>query len=337
MKSQWVSVKNPTAVTAEWKSSTGTLDCPTNRTRLASKVPLFLALSMKLHRENGGCKRGFLPRRVVHDRPPASRHRAGMSAAIRPFRMTSTRSLMASTSGRSEEIIRIAIPSRARSQSSAWISDFAPMSTPRVGSSTISSFGWVASHLAMTTRCWLPPLRNVAFCSTLGVLIASFFDVGLRQPVLLAAAQHAQPRKRLQHRHRDVLADRQAGHQALLLAVLGHQPDAGEDRAPRRVAGRNSLAVDADLAAVDCEVAEDRARQLGPAGADEPGHADDLAAPHREGDVAQQTALDRDSCTSSTVSPIGAGSLRKRSLMSRPIIMPIRSRMLVSATGFVAT
>ena len=45
----------------------------------------------------------------------------------------------------------IAIPSRARSQSSPWISDFAPMSTPRVGSSTIRSFGCVASHLAIKT------------------------------------------------------------------------------------------------------------------------------------------------------------------------------------------
>ena len=41
--------------------------------------------------------------------------------------------------------------------------------------------------------------------------------------------------------------------------------------------------------------------------------------------------------TSATTPPIGAGSFRKRSLMSRPIIMPIRSRMFVSATGLVAT
>jgi hypothetical protein len=39
----------------------------------------------------------------------------------------------------------------------------APTSTPRVGSSTISTLGRVASHFAMTTRCWLPPLRKTAF------------------------------------------------------------------------------------------------------------------------------------------------------------------------------
>ena len=31
------------------------------------------------------------------------------------------------------------------------------MSTPTVGPSRISTFGLVASHLASTTRCWLPP------------------------------------------------------------------------------------------------------------------------------------------------------------------------------------
>ena len=33
----------------------------------------------------------------------------------------------------------------------------APTSTPTVGASRISSFGSVASHLAMAMRCWLPP------------------------------------------------------------------------------------------------------------------------------------------------------------------------------------
>ncbi|MNY46558.1 hypothetical protein D3C86_1817470 [compost metagenome] len=32
-----------------------------------------------------------------------------------------------------------------------------PMSMPLVGSSRMITFGLVASHLAMTTFCWLPP------------------------------------------------------------------------------------------------------------------------------------------------------------------------------------
>lgn len=60
-------------------------------------------------------------------------------------------------SGRSEEIIRTATPSAASSLSRRCTSAFVPTSMPRVGSSTISTFGPVASHLARTTFCWLPP------------------------------------------------------------------------------------------------------------------------------------------------------------------------------------
>ena len=81
-----------------------------------------------------------------------------MSAVIRPSHTTSTRSAMPSTSGSSEEIIRIARPWPASSESSRCTSALVPTSMPRVGSSMISSVGSVASHLAMTTFCWLPPL-----------------------------------------------------------------------------------------------------------------------------------------------------------------------------------
>ena len=39
----------------------------------------------------------------------------------------------------------------------AWISALAPTSMPRVGSSMMRMRGLVASHLASTTFCWLPP------------------------------------------------------------------------------------------------------------------------------------------------------------------------------------
>ena len=38
-----------------------------------------------------------------------------------------------------------------------WISALAPTSMPRVGSSRISSFGFIASQRASSTFCWLPP------------------------------------------------------------------------------------------------------------------------------------------------------------------------------------
>src|SRR6476469_1251868 len=79
------------------------------------------------------------------------------SAVSRPSCMTSTRSAIPSTSDSSDEIISTAMPRAARSDSSACTSTFAPMSMPRVGSSTISTTGSVASHLPSTTFCWLPP------------------------------------------------------------------------------------------------------------------------------------------------------------------------------------
>src|SRR5665647_1333256 len=65
-------------------------------------------------------------------------------AVIRPSCITMTRSAIPSTSGSSEEIIKIAIPCPARSDSNRWTSLLVPTSMPRVGSSTMSSFGCVA-------------------------------------------------------------------------------------------------------------------------------------------------------------------------------------------------
>ena len=76
--------------------------------------------------------------------------------------------------------------------------------------------------------------------------------------------------------------------QRLLLAVLGHQADAVADGVPRR-ADRTSLAVDDDAAGIERIGAEDRARHLGAAGADQPGDAEDLAAAHFEADTSSST------------------------------------------------
>ena len=83
------------------------------------------------------------------------------------------RSLIASTSGRSDEIAMMPMPSRTRRAINAWTSALAPMSMPRVGSSTMRIFGLRATHLAMTIFCWLPPLRFTTACSVEGVLMPS--------------------------------------------------------------------------------------------------------------------------------------------------------------------
>ena len=56
-------------------------------------------------------------------------------------------------------------PATANSPSMRCTSAFVPTSMPRVGSSITSSFGLVASHLASTTFCWLPPDSRSTGCS----------------------------------------------------------------------------------------------------------------------------------------------------------------------------
>ena len=190
--------------------------------------------------------------------------------------MTSTRSAMPSTSGSSLEIISTATPWPASSLISRWTSAFVPTSMPRVGSSTISSFGPVASHLPSTTFCWLPPdsvptlslSRWYFSCSRAAHSSASEFSS------LLRISPSA--RERAQARQRRVARDREVHHEPLLAAVLGHEADAGAHRGERAAAGQ-ALARHLDVAGVGLVDAEDRARHLAAPGADEPGQRDDLA------------------------------------------------------------
>ena len=52
------------------------------------------------------------------------------------------------------------MPSAASCATSLWICALAPMSMPRVGSSRMSSRGFVTSQRARSTFCWLPPERR---------------------------------------------------------------------------------------------------------------------------------------------------------------------------------
>ncbi len=67
------------------------------------------------------------------------------------------RSEMLITSGRYNEITTTAFPSSARRRMAPWNAGMTPTSTPRVGSSKITSDGSGASDLATATFCWLPP------------------------------------------------------------------------------------------------------------------------------------------------------------------------------------
>src|SRR5262245_50240149 len=99
------------------------------------------------------------------------------SATIRPVRITSTRCASRATSSNSDEMRMTAVPSAASESSSSWIAALAPTSTPRVGSSAISTAGDCSSHLANNAFCWFPPdssrigavsvrARTSTFCAT---------------------------------------------------------------------------------------------------------------------------------------------------------------------------
>ena len=74
-----------------------------------------------------------------------------------PSHITRIRSLIDSNSGSSEEMTSVAMPSAASLRISRCTWALAPTSTPRVGSSRISTRGRLASHFPKTTFCWLPP------------------------------------------------------------------------------------------------------------------------------------------------------------------------------------
>ena len=123
-------------------------------------------------------------------------------------------------------------PDAASSEMIRWTSTFAPMSIPRVGSSRIRTRGSVASHLARTTFCWLPPDRALD-----RLVDAGHPDV---QPGRVAVADAPLPRlvdeqareQPRQDRQRDVVGDREVEHQPFEVAVLRQVGHAGAPSPP---------------------------------------------------------------------------------------------------------
>jgi hypothetical protein len=104
-------------------------------------------------------------------------------------------------------------------------------------------------------------------------------------PPLSARAQQGAPGEAAQVRDRHVLGERPVEQEALRLAVLRREPEAGGDRRGGAPGGEPS-ARDADLAGAGVVEAVDQAQQLGPAGADEAADADHFAGADLERRVA---------------------------------------------------
>src|SRR5471032_3369634 len=94
-----------------------------------------------------------------------------------------------------------------------------------------------------------------------------------------------------EHRQRHVLADVEVGHDAVVLAVFRHHGQAGAYRFERR-GGVDARAVQPDLGLALARIrAEDGRHQLGAAGADQAGDAEDLTLLQRERNIVDALAF----------------------------------------------
>ena len=169
--------------------------------------------------------------------------------------------------------------------SSSWIAAFAPTSTPRVGSSAISTLGEPHSHFAKSAFCWFPPDRERTGAARLRARMSTLAgDLRDCAPLATAARRTARVDNRREVRQRDVLPDRAAHQQPLILARLGQHRDPGAHRVAW-LAHPERLAVEVHRAGVEPVGAEDRPRDLGAAGADQSGEPEDLAGVDVERDV----------------------------------------------------
>ncbi len=206
---------------------------------------------------------------------------------MRPSAITSTRSQRSGSSSGSEEMTSTAMPCAARSRISRWISPRAPMSTPRVGSSRISTLGPRSSQRPITTFCWLPPLSRPTGVSTDGVLIASSRTVSSasdarRRPSIErqgGAVDDASEIGELQ-----VEGDALGQQQSLGSPLLRHQAEPRLDGVDGR-ARREGPALQRHGPGIGAIGAIEEAGEFGPAGPDEAADAEHLAAPEVEADA----------------------------------------------------
>ena len=159
------------------------------------------------------------------------------------------------------------------------------------------------SHLAMTTFCWLPPERFRACCCTLGVRMrsAATYRSALARRVGRSAPCPASPGSG-GARPGPCWSPRPCP--ASGRSACGPRRDSRCRGAPRPPGCWmwTFLPSTPDLARVDGVGAEDGARHLGPAGAHQPGEAEDLAPLQLEADVLDRRRPRCRFLTSSTTS-----------------------------------
>ncbi len=158
---------------------------------------------------------------------------------------------------------------------------------PRVGSSRSSTRGPVASHLPITTFCWLPPESVAATCS---MPVQRTPRRRTASPATRASARAERMPKR-ERRDSDgrVTLSRIEASRCRPLALRSSVTSA----MPRRRASRGEATVDrragdADLAAAAAAAgAEQRLEDLGAAGAEQAGDAEHLAGADLEADAVE--------------------------------------------------
>ena len=154
---------------------------------------------------------------------------------------------------------------------------------PLVGSSRMMTRGFVASHLAMTTFCWLPPESSATSWSRAAARRS-------RRAVYSRVRRNSSARRRKPRREMRSSEGRvtfwkigRPRMRALLAAVLGHVDDAAGDGVGGG-ADDGDAAVDLDDALRGPGGAEERLHELAAAGADEAVEAEDLALAQGEAD-----------------------------------------------------
>ena len=160
---------------------------------------------------------------------------------------------------------------------------------PRVGSSRRSSLGAEASMRARSTFCWLPPESSATFWSGPDVLMRRRLDeLGDAARPGVARTRSRAGRGAGRTASDDVVPHRQVGHDALGLAVLGEQGDAGRDGGARAIPPRAAGPSIATVPCVERLLAEDRLGGRRAPRAEQAGQADDLAPMDRHVDIVDQ-------------------------------------------------
>ena len=149
----------------------------------------------------------------------------------------------------------------------------APTSTPRVGSISTKTSASARCQRASSAFCWLPPDSVRIGASSEAATTPKSRPHSLRRRALLGAASTmpSEAGAVAERGDGDVLAQRQVGQDALVLAVFGEQADAGGDRVVRAAQRRATLSPTLDDAGVGAQVAADQPGDLVLPGAEQAG------------------------------------------------------------------